>query len=183
MFAVSVAAIPQPEQPAGQPGTGLPCLATYKITLELVDQADRGWFQSRCDGALAVRPHHRVGVPVGDIGRDSPPQPARLPRRTGGWRGHCCSSPSHDSCRRLLRTRSSPRPRPSVAVAVPQPRASRTKNAGDIRPQRCEPVVGGQRAALGAERAAGCSGTVHVRRDGANRTDIGPRETGPGMGS
>jgi len=49
-------------------------------------------------------------------------------------------------------------------------------------PDRCEPVVGGQRAALGAERAAGCSGTVHVRRDGANRTDIGSRETGAGHG-
>jgi hypothetical protein len=33
MFAVKVAAIPSPSSQRANPGTGLPCLAAYKITM------------------------------------------------------------------------------------------------------------------------------------------------------
>jgi hypothetical protein len=35
MFAVSVAAIPSPSSQRANRGTALPCLAAYKITIEL----------------------------------------------------------------------------------------------------------------------------------------------------
>jgi hypothetical protein len=73
MFAVSVAAIPQAKQPAGQGRhrEPVPCRVQDDHAGGVNEAVDGGGLQPGGDSALAVRPYDRVGVPVGDIRGDA----------------------------------------------------------------------------------------------------------------